>query len=71
RMHLRKEMVDEGRLKVVYKEGEEMLADSFNKPYDPVKHKPFAIELLGIQKSVNGWALEDMNKKKKSDQERE
>jgi hypothetical protein len=67
RMHLGKEMVDEKRLKVVYKKGEEMLADGFSKPYDPVKHKPFAVELMGIQKSVNGWALEDMKKSDASD----
>jgi hypothetical protein len=68
RMHLGKEMVDEKRLKVIYKKGDEMLADGFSKPYDPVKHKPFAIELMGIQKSVNGWALEDMKKSDESDQ---
>ena len=50
-----------------------MLADGFSKPYDPVKHKPFAIELMGTQKSVNWWALEDMMKSdlkdtKKSDE---
>jgi len=66
-------MVDEKRLKVVYKKGDEMLADGFSKPYDPVKHKPFAIALMGPQKSVNGWALEDMMKSdlkntKKSDE---
>jgi hypothetical protein len=73
RMHLGKEMVDEKRLKVVYKKGDDMLADGFSKPYDPVKHKPFAIELMGTQKSVNRWALEDMMKSdlkdtKKSDE---
>ena len=58
RMHLGKEMVNEGRIRVIYKKGEEMLADGMSKPYDPVKHKPFALELLGGQESVNGWALE-------------
>jgi hypothetical protein len=42
RMHLAKEMVDKGRLKVIYKEAENMVADSFSKPYDPVQHKAFA-----------------------------
>jgi hypothetical protein len=42
RMHLAKEMVDEGRLKVLYKEAEGMVADGFSKPYDPAKHKEFA-----------------------------
>jgi hypothetical protein len=68
RMHLGKEMVDEKHLKVVYKKGDEMLADGFSKPYDPVKYKPFAIELMGTQKSVNGWALENMKKSNEGDQ---
>jgi hypothetical protein len=42
RMHLAKEMVDEGRLKVIYKEAENMVADGFSKPYDPAQHKAFA-----------------------------
>jgi hypothetical protein len=67
RMHLGKEMVDEKCLKVVYKKGDEMLVDGFSKPYDPAKHKPFDVELMGIQKSVNGWALEDMKKSDASD----
>jgi phosphoribosylformimino-5-aminoimidazole carboxamide ribonucleotide (ProFAR) isomerase len=71
RMHLGKEMVEEGRIRVIYKKGEEMLVDGMSKPYDPVKHKPFALELLGGQESVNGWALEYMDTKKKSDEERE
>ncbi len=66
RMFLGKEMVEEGRLRVVCKKGEEMETDGFSKPYDPVKHKPFAIKLLGVQKSVNGWAL-----KKKKGEEKE
>jgi hypothetical protein len=41
-MHLAKEMVDKGRLKVIYKEAEGMVADGFSKPYDPAKHKEFA-----------------------------
>jgi len=68
RMHLGKEMVDEKLLKVVYKKGDEMLADGFSKPYDPVKHKPFAIEFMGTQKLVNGWALEDMKKSDEGNQ---
>jgi hypothetical protein len=68
RMHLGKEMVDEKHLKVVYKKGDEMLADGFSKPYDPVKHKPFAIEFMGTQKLVNGWALEDMKKSDEGNQ---
>jgi hypothetical protein len=42
RMHLDKEKVDEGHLKVIYKEAEGMAADGFSKPYDPAKHKEFA-----------------------------
>jgi hypothetical protein len=38
-----------------------MEADGFSKPYDPVKYKPFAIKLLGVQKSVNGWALTNIH----------
>jgi len=73
RIHHGMEMVDEKRLKVVYKKVDDMLADGFSKPYDPVNHKPFAIELVGTQKSVNRWALEDMMKSdlkdtKKSDE---
>jgi hypothetical protein len=45
RMYLGKEMVDEGRIKVVYKEAEGMQANGFSKPYDPVKHKPL-VELI-------------------------
>ena len=41
-----------------------MEADGFSKPYDPAKHKPFAIQLLGTQKSVNGWALNGIHNNK-------
>jgi hypothetical protein len=68
RMFLGKKMVDEGRLRVVYKKGEEMEADGFSKPYDPVKHKPFAIQLLGTQKSVNGWALNGIHNNKSEEE---
>jgi ribosomal protein L7Ae-like RNA K-turn-binding protein len=47
RMHLGKEMVDEGRIAVVYKSAEGMEADGFSKPYDPAKHKPFAAMIQG------------------------
>jgi len=64
RMFLGKEMVDEGRLRVIYKKEEEMEADGFIKPYDLAKHKPFAIQLLGTQTSVNGWALNGIHNNK-------
>jgi len=35
-MHLGKEMIDEGGIRVIYKKGEDMLADGMSKPYDPV-----------------------------------
>jgi hypothetical protein len=47
RMHLGKEMVDEGRIAVVYKSADLMEADGFSKPYDPAKHKPFAAMIQG------------------------
>jgi hypothetical protein len=46
RMHLAKEMVNEGRIKVLYKGAQGMVADGFSKSYDPVKHKMF-VELIG------------------------
>jgi ribosomal protein L7Ae-like RNA K-turn-binding protein len=51
RMHLGKEMVDEGRIVVVYKCAEGMEADGFSKPYDPAKHKPFAAMIQGEDKA--------------------
>jgi hypothetical protein len=58
RMHLGKEMVDEGRVKVIYKRAEEMEADGFSKPYDPAKQKPFTKLMLGEKaNAVNRWAL--------------
>ncbi len=39
RMHLGKEFIDEGRGTVEYKRAEEMVADGYSKPYDPVAHK--------------------------------
>ncbi len=47
RMHLGKEMIDEGRGIVEYKRAEEMLADGFSKPYDPAAHKAFAQIIQG------------------------
>jgi hypothetical protein len=47
RMHLGKEMIDEGRGSVEYKRAEEMVADGFSKPYDPATHKPFAAIIQG------------------------
>jgi hypothetical protein len=47
RMNLRKEVVDEGRLKVIYQSAEGMEADGFSKPYDPAKHAPFAALIQG------------------------
>jgi hypothetical protein len=52
---------------VIYKRGDEMEADGFSKPYDPAKHKPFATQLLGSQKSVNGWALTGVHNNKSED----
>lgn len=46
-MHIGKEMVDEKRIKVIYKNAEGMLADGFSKAYDPAKHAPFAELILG------------------------
>jgi hypothetical protein len=46
-MNLRKEVVDEGRLKVIYQSAEGMEADGFSKPYDPAKHAPFAALIQG------------------------
>ena len=50
-MHLGKEMVDKGRIAVVYKCAEGMEADGFSKPYDPAKHKPFAVMIQGEDKA--------------------
>ncbi len=47
RMNLRKEVVDEGRLKVIYQSAEGMEADGFSKPYDPAKHASFAVLIQG------------------------
>ncbi len=47
RMHLGKEMIDEGRGSVEYKRVEEMVADGFSKPYDPASHKTFAAIIQG------------------------
>jgi hypothetical protein len=41
RMNLGKEMVDEGRVQVVYVKAEEMKADGFSKPLDPSGHCKF------------------------------
>jgi hypothetical protein len=58
RMNLSKEMVDEGKIVVVYKRAEEMEADGFSKPYDPSKHKPFTRMIMGTKvNAVNRWAL--------------
>jgi hypothetical protein len=51
RMHLGKEMVDEKRVKVIYKNAEGMLADGFSKVYDPAKHVSFAKMNLGETKA--------------------
>jgi hypothetical protein len=50
-MHLGKDMMDEGRIVVVYKCAEGMEADGFSKPYDPAKHKPFAAMIHGEGKA--------------------
>jgi hypothetical protein len=50
RMHLGKEMVDEGRIQVVNKEAEGMQANGFSKPYNPVKHKLFVELIWGAYK---------------------
>jgi hypothetical protein len=47
RMNLGKEMVDEGKIKVTYKSAENMIADGFTKPFDPIKHISFAKLVLG------------------------
>jgi hypothetical protein len=49
-MHLGKEMVDKGRIQAVYKEAEGMHANSFSKPYEPVRHKPFKGLIQGEHK---------------------
>jgi hypothetical protein len=45
RMNLGKEMVDEGRAKVVYVRAEDMKADGFSKPLDPSGHCRF-VEMI-------------------------
>jgi hypothetical protein len=45
RMHLGKEMVDEGRVIVQYVKAEDMKADGFSKPLDPSGHRRF-VELM-------------------------
>jgi hypothetical protein len=45
RMNLGKEMVDEGRAKVVYVKAEEMKADGFSKPLNPSGHCRF-VEMM-------------------------
>jgi hypothetical protein len=45
RMNLGKEMVDEGRVKVVYVRAEDMKADGFSKPLDPSGHRRF-VEMM-------------------------
>jgi hypothetical protein len=58
RMHLGKEMVDKGKVKVIYKRAGDMEADGFSKPYDHVKQKLFTKLMLGEKaNAVNKWAL--------------
>jgi hypothetical protein len=45
RMHLGKEMVEEGRVVVQYVKAEDMKADGFSKPLDPSGHRRF-VELM-------------------------
>jgi hypothetical protein len=69
RMHFGKEMVDEGRIKVIYAKAKEMQADGFSKPYEPAKQELFSRLVLG--KDVNKfirWALQLGTSKKKSEQ---
>jgi hypothetical protein len=54
RMNLGKEMVDQGRVVVKYLKGEDMEADGFSKPYDPVDHGKFARKLLGVLQTTGG-----------------
>ncbi len=54
RMNLGKEMVDQGRVIVRYLKGEDMAADGFSKPYDPVDHGKFASKLLGVLQTTGG-----------------
>jgi hypothetical protein len=42
RMNLAKEMVDEGRARIVHTTAPEMKADGLTKPYEEAKHKKFA-----------------------------
>jgi hypothetical protein len=44
-MNLGKEMVDEGRVKVIYVKAEDMKADGFSKPLDPRGHRQF-VEMM-------------------------
>jgi hypothetical protein len=53
RMNLGKEVVNEGRLKVVYQSAEGIEADSFSKPYDPAKRAPFAALIQGEKDKAN------------------
>jgi hypothetical protein len=50
RMHLGKEMVDEGMIQLMYKNAEGMKADGLSKPYYPAKHAPFAALIQGNYK---------------------
>jgi hypothetical protein len=47
RMNLGKEIVDQGRVHVVYIKAAEMKADGFSKPYDPAEFKGFAKVVQG------------------------
>jgi hypothetical protein len=40
-------MVEEGRIRVIYKTTGGMGADGFSKPYDPAKHALFAALIQG------------------------
>jgi len=69
RMHLGKEMVDEGRIKVIYAKAKEMQADGFSKPYEPTKQEQFSKLVLGKDiNKVNRWALQLVTSEKKSEQ---
>jgi len=71
-MKLGKEMVDEGRIVVVFKRAEEMEADGFPKPYDLSVHKPFLKMIMGTKvNAVNRWALHlEQNGEKNDKKER-
>jgi hypothetical protein len=53
RMNLGKELMDEKRGTMVYQPAAGMIADVFNKAYEPVEHKNFARKIQGEEKMAD------------------